>query len=96
MAEGAVNAVYAIKNAVIVHAVLVLIARKRHVAVFAFFRVLAVRAVFVLHALQPDVRRLLAQKLELFQECHISNIPVVLDSIAPVELLQKLKNVIIE
>lgn len=70
VAERAVIAIPAIKNARIVHAVLGHIARKSHVAIFAFFRVLAIRAVFVLYALKSDMRFFPAEQMELFKEIH--------------------------
>ncbi len=70
IAERAVDAIATVKNAVIIQTVFRLVARERHVAVFAFFGVLAVGAVFVLHNLQPDVWNFLAEQLELFKKVH--------------------------
>lgn len=75
-ALSAVRAIAAVEKSMIVEAILILVARKSHVAIFAFFRVLAVRTVFILHALEADMRRFLPQELELFKKRHCSqNIP---------------------
>lgn len=60
-ALSAVRAIATVEESMIVETILILITRKRHVAISAFFRVLAVRTVFILHALEPYVRRFLPQ-----------------------------------